>query len=342
MCALITALASACGTPTSTAPAESDQTITATDNRGVTITLDGPVERAVVVNGYANEFVQAIDAQDQVVGVDQSSVERLPYVQFDTDSIVGQDYSQLNYEKIVDLDPDLVILPSIAPYEEAERQLAEFNIPVAVITGFEIDRFNENFDFLGTVFGKQERADEVKAFRSEIETLVADRLPETQPLRVYYEEPTSFVTFGPTGAYDTLINESGNINIAADLPASEEEQTIDPAVVLTADPQLIFKEMDTNYEPYPSSVQTDTLDEMLARPGWADLTAAKNGSVYVVNGFLTSALGKTMGLLYLASWSHPEAFAGVDPDDYLQRWITDFQRAEFLGTDAYLVKADPR
>src|SRR5690606_32684271 len=106
------------------------QTITVTDDQDREVTLEGPVDRAVVVNSYGNEFVRAIGAGDTVVGVDRTSLDRLPYLPVEDDAIVAEGLDQLNYEAIAELDPDVVVLPRNAVWQEAEQQLSGFGIPV--------------------------------------------------------------------------------------------------------------------------------------------------------------------------------------------------------------------
>ena len=56
---------------------------------------------------------------------------------------------------------------------------------------------------------------------------------------------------------------------------------------------------------------------------------------HVTNGWALSANAKSLGALFLATWLHPEAMEGVDAEVYLERWTSEFQGAEFLGSDAY-------
>src|SRR5690625_7323367 len=94
--------------------------------------LPGPARTAVVLNSYTNEFLRAIGAGDRVVGVDRASLDRLPYLDLAEDRIIAEGLDQLNYEAIAGLEPDVVILPRNAVWQEAAEQLESFGIPLEI------------------------------------------------------------------------------------------------------------------------------------------------------------------------------------------------------------------
>lgn len=61
--------------------------------------------------------------------------------------------------------------------------------------------------------------------------------------------------------------------------------------------------------------------EMLARPGWADLTAVRQKQLYCTTGFCAGGLGKLIGALYTAKWLYPELTAQIDPDAVFAEWM---------------------
>ncbi|WP_262423848.1 hypothetical protein [Brachybacterium sp. Z12] len=100
------------------------------------------------------------------------------------------------------------------------------------------------------------------------------------------------------------------------------------------DPQFVMHEFEPSAEP---ADRFDALREGLeARPGWGGLDALADGRVAIANGWATSALGKSIGAVYLAAWLHPEQMDGVKPDDYLTRWVTEFQDTELSDVADYV------
>ena len=91
-------------------------TITLTDSVGREITLPHPVRRAVVVDRYNNEMIRACGADQYVVAVDTNTAQDRQYwAQFDPDTVVGEGCTNYNYEKVIDVDPDLFIISDISP-----------------------------------------------------------------------------------------------------------------------------------------------------------------------------------------------------------------------------------
>ncbi len=326
----------ACGEVTPEAGADEAQTITVTDDQDREVTIEGPVDRAVVINSYGNEFVRAIGAGDTVVGVDRTSLDRLPYLPVEDDAIVAEGLDQLNYEAIAELDPDVVVLPRNAVWQEAEQQLSGFGIPVAVATAWDAHAVEETVTLLGEVFGEEEGAQAVLDFESEIRTVLDDTLADVEPRSVYLETVDPYLTVLPGSGFHDMIEDAGGTNVFEDAAGgdAQEELTVDPAEVVLREPDLVFHEFEPSAE--PADRFAAVREDLAARPGWGGLESAAADRVAVANGWATSALGKSIGALYLASWLHPEAMADVDPDSYLERWVTEFQDTEFTSADDYV------
>lgn len=297
------------------------------DDQAREVTIQGPVERAVVTLSYNNEFVQAIGAGDRVVGVDRGTVQRAPYLGLGEDDIVGESIGELNYEAIVALDPDVAIIPRNGAWQEAAERLEEFDIPVAVITSWDVDVFDETIDLLGQIFAEPEGAQAVHDFHEEIVTTVTERVEGTEPVPVYWETDQPYITALPGSGFDQVITGAGGTNVFGDIDGgdAQHEITVDPAAVVERDPAVIVHEQPPSAEPYGEDEVAEIVAGIPARPGWAGISAVQDGEVYVTNGWATSGLSKAIGTIYLASWLHPEQFADIDPADYLERWATEFQ-----------------
>ncbi len=319
--------------------------ITVVDDQDREVTIDGPVDRAVVTLSYNNEFVQAIGAGDRVVGVDRGTVQRAPYLGFTEEDIVGESIGELNYEAIVALDPDVAIIPRNGAWQEASERLEEFDIPVVVVSAWDVDVFGETNDILGEVFGEPEAAEEVRAFHDEIVTTVAERVAGTEPVPVYWETDQPYITALPGSGFDQVITGAGGTNVFGDITGgdAQHEITVDPAAVVERDPAVIVHEMPPSAEPYGADEVAAIVAEIPARPGWSSITAVAEGEVYVTNGWATSGLSKAIGTAYLAKWLHPEEFADIDPADYLERWATEFQGVtDYPGEAPYIAAGGAR
>lgn len=333
-----TLLLAGCGTVTPEGAADAE-TITVTDDQDREVTINGPVERAVVLNSYGNEFVRAIGAGDTVVGVDRASINRLPYLPVDENDVIAEGLDQINYEAVAELDPDVVIMPRNAVWQEAAEQLESFGIPVVVATAWDYAVFEETVSLLGQVFQKEEGAKAVTDFSNEILDVVAERTEGVEPVPVYWETVDPYLTVLPGSGFHAIIEAAGGSNVfenAAGGGDEQEEITVDPAEVVTRNPAVIVHEFEPSATP-TGQERFDTLGaEVTSRPGWSNIDAIKNGEVYLANGWAMSAVAKSIGALYLAKWLHPEEFADVNPDEFLECWVVDFQQTDFPGASEYI------
>ena len=316
----------ACGEVTVEGEADAAEQLTIIDDQEREIVLPRAARTAVVLNSYTNEFLRAIGAGDRVVGVDRPSLDRLPYLALGEDRIIAEGLDQLNYEAIAELAPDVVVMPRNAVWQEAAEQLEAFGIPLVVATAWDTEVVDETLTLLGQVFGLEDGAQAVLDFRAEISDLLQQRLEGVEP----------YLTALPGSGFHAMILAAGGSNVFDDASGgdAQEELTVDPAEVVLRDPQFVLHEFE------PSAGPVDRFDalreDIAARPGWDGMTALVEGDVAVANGWATSALGKSIGALYLASWLHPEQMDGVDPDAHLTRWVTGFQDTELTDPRDYV------
>ena len=76
----------------------------------------------------------------------------------------------------------------------------------------------------------------------------------------------------------------------------------------------------------------------MARPGWSDLQAVRDGNVHMITGFAGGGLGKIIGSVYLAKWLYPEEMADINPDEVFAEWL-DLQGVDFVEGHTYTVSA---
>lgn len=326
----------ACGEVVVAGEDTAGEAFSVTDDQDREIQLAGPAQRAVIINSYAVEFAQAIGAGDRIVGVDRAARDRLPYMEIPGDAIIAEGLDQLNYEAIAELQPDVVIMPRNAVWQEAQQQLEGFDIPVVVATAWDTDVVDATISLLGDVFGLTDRAQEVLSFRAEIDDALAERLADIEPVSVYFETVEPYLTTLPGSGFHAMITAGGGENVFSDASGgdAQEELTVDPSEVVLRDPQMIIHEFEPSAEPVDRF--EEIRGEIQGRPGWGRMSAVAEERIAVANGWATSALGKSIGALYLASWLHPQQMEGVDPDEYLRRWVEDFQRFDLSDPADYV------
>ena len=267
-----------------TAEAKEGETTTFVDDLGREVELELPVTRACVANRYNNELIRAVGAGDAVVGVDQyTSQDPVYWPQFGEDETFGKD--EYDYEKIVALDPQVLVVPKNGKVEESVEKLESFGIKVVVITGWDNSDVPKQIRLCGELFGKQEQAEELVDFYQKPVDYINEQLKQvTDRKKVYWEYGDDYSTCIPGTSNDgwhNMILMAGGINIFGD--ASLAGKDIDPEQILTEDPDLIVKIYAGKnvignsgvFTAPPQEEFAEKADEMLQRPGWKDLKAVR-------------------------------------------------------------------
>ncbi|WP_006246707.1 ABC transporter substrate-binding protein [Mycolicibacterium tusciae] len=322
----------------STAPeAKSAESFTVVDDQGRELTFDGPVERAVIVGSFNVDLALALGARDQIVGIDSKTIGELNYADFSDDLSVGANGTELNYESIAEKNPDVVFIYRNHDWADAAAQLDKFGIPVVVASTWVFSEWNKSIDLLATVLGRKQEAAAVHQLTTDIDDLLA-RTKNVAKIPTYYEDSKGATT-GADGGKNFALQAAGVENIFGTTPGNVIDS--DPAAVLSADPGLIVVETSNTYGGSSDGVFQTKADELLARPGWADLAAVRDGKLFLYNAWAFDIAGNQITPLFYAKWAYPDLFADVDPFDFVARWAHDFIGAkDFSPEDGYVYRVD--
>ena len=209
-------LFAACGGPQQQAAT----TDTVTDDYGRTVVIPAHPQRVVSLSPAVTEIIYAIGAESLLVG-------RTDFCEYPAEALqiptVGG-ISNLNIEKILSLNPDLVISGSMVG-KKATDQMDQMGTPmVCVIEKPRFEALYDNIRAIGRLVGKEKEADSlVESLKWKVERLLADTSLSTfnsQLSTCYY-----VVGFGPTGNFtaggNTFINDiirmAGGRNIAEEV-----------------------------------------------------------------------------------------------------------------------------
>ena len=209
-------LFTACGGPQQ----QSATTDTVTDDYGRTVVIPAHPQRVVSLSPAVTEIIYALGADSLLVG-------RTDFCEYPAEALqiptVGG-ISNLNIEKILSLNPDLVISGSMVG-KKATDQMDQMGTPmVCVIEKPRFEALYDNIRAIGRLVGKEKEADSlVESLKWKVERLLADTSLSTfnsQLSTCYY-----VVGFGPTGNFtaggNTFINDiirmAGGRNIAEEV-----------------------------------------------------------------------------------------------------------------------------
>ena len=287
-------------TPTTLPPTPTEvPTVAVLDDAQRTVEITGVPEQIISLAPSNTEILFALGLGDKVVGV----TDFCDYPE-EAQEIEKVGYVEINLEKIVDLEPDLVLYIGGAAQLEKTQTMEDLGLTVLVLAPSDIEGIFADIELVGRATGAEDEAadlvSELRARMDEVLSRVAQA--ERQPL-VFYEldatDPTRPWTAGPGSFIDALITMAGGINLGAS--AEMEWAQFSTEEVIAQDPEIIILG-DANY-----GVTVESVEE---RPGWGVITAVKAGAIYPIDDTLVSRPGPRIidGLEELARIIHPELF----------------------------------
>lgn len=290
--------------PEPTAPADStpaERTITIQDDRGQTITLEGPAQRIVTLGPSIVESLFALGAGSQIVGREEFS---LYPPEAEEIMSIGSLFGSLPAEPILALEPDLVIAPEIISPEQISA-LEDLGLTVYYQANpLTFDDLYGNLRDLAVLSGRTSEGEPLIAGLQERVAAVQTALEAAgdRP-RVFYEldatDPENPYTSGAGTFIDTLIGMAGGENIGAVLEGAYAQ--ISSEQVILANPHVIL---------LADAVFGMTPEVVAARPGWQAIQAVQDGRMFTFDPNLGSVPGPRLvdGLEEMARRIHPELF----------------------------------
>ena len=315
-------------------PSFGGETRIITDELGRKVEIPKPVTRAAVFNIYNAEYFRAVGGAEVLAGIDEGALKVRGYWEAVVNKEpIGSGQNGPNYEQLALLKPDVVVFPRNGQWQDAEKKLKPFNIPVVVITGWDVDKSVENVALIGEMLEKKERAAELNQFYTDHMRLVEERLKGVEPVKLYYETMEPFFTPLKGSGHHMMLVQAGGENIFEGIEIAGQPKSkgdvhkfeVSPEQVLVKLPEVVIRSFPRSYSAPPSGKMKGIYEEMLSRPGWSDLPAVRNKRVYVASRFPLGACAKMVGVVYFAKRLHPDLFEDLDHEKIMERWLVDFQ-----------------
>jgi iron complex transport system substrate-binding protein len=322
-----------------------EKELTIVDSADRIMTVKKPVKRVIVYMPSMAEAIQIIDATDKVVGVGSivagegkwKETEKVFPVLSNLPACGSQ--MGMDYEAVLNLNPDVVINFGWCHPDEAQEHLP--GITVIALNFVKFSDIEEEFRKLGYILDKRDEAEVFLEWNKGYLDTVNDRieaLSDDEKPTVYYSGPMAwfYKTSGKgshAGLYETSVIAGGR-NIAAVLPPSGSWITVDPEWVVEQNPDIIvtpaWPDIEGGYATDNPSGMKERRDSVMNRPELAEVTAVKNGSVFVCNyDILASPACYAIAMVYHAKWFHPDLFDDLDPQAIHQEYVDQFKRIDF-------------
>lgn len=206
-----------------------------TDATGTEVTVPEEPERIVVLQASAAQVMWELGVQDRVVGMPVESYTAYLEGSEEKTGVLNEDGS-VNRERVVALDPDLVVAPNVVPNETVASlrnagltvYKSDFPSSLASIT--------TEVSLYGRFVGECERARSVnEAFETDVENIRENASERYNPRVFFY-----FFNFtaGQGTFTDEVIEAAGGRNLAAEAGVSGYRQ-VNLEVVAERDPEVV-------------------------------------------------------------------------------------------------------
>lgn len=305
------------------------------DSSGKVVKVKMPVERIIPVNRNAAEALRTIKASDKIVGVSDTALNDKSYFpEFQKVQSVGSGKTP-DIEKVLKQDPDLIVYYGTqwtVDYKSINDTLKKANPDISVIglDCYKPETYAEDVMKLGYIVRRVQDAEEFVDWYNEkidkINDVLLD-LPESERPRVYEGGRSDFYNTGGVGSTShNAIVMAGGKNIFEDTTG---DVIVDPEALVQRDPQFIVWKI-SNIGGYSLDKDNTTKfekkqKEILDRPELANVSAIKNGHVYIQSADVFFGGRYFLSIVYMAKWFHPDLFKDLDPQEIHQEYLTKFQ-----------------
>jgi len=224
--------------------------ITVVDEVGRTVTVDLPIQKIISTDYRQMEVLLALGARDMIVGVDNTFHKRMPYFGLKDVADVGIHSQEVNYEQVLALQPDLVIIPARqgATADEISEKLK--GVPVLAMGLASRDHIIPETQIMGELLDKEDEASKLINWIKKYDSIVDERTQDLKP----QDTPTFFYEYmsdlkkkwwaivpnDPSAG--RAAEGCGGRNIASDLNINETSTTkeVEAEWVLSKDPDYFF------------------------------------------------------------------------------------------------------
>ena len=214
------------------------------------------------------------------------------------------DFLTVNEEKIVFLEPDLVIDTTSRAHEKMWQRFNRAGIAVVDFDVNTLEGVYEAYEVIGRATGTEEKARKLLAELKDDLAELKDRCSraESRPRVIFFIEYPNLTAVGKDTFIDRLLADIGCVNVVTQ---SGWPQNFPRELVVDLKPDVIIHAVDGNVltEAYAAEI----------REGWSRATtvpAVADGRIYVVNGDTATRPGPRVieGWTEIARHIHPELF----------------------------------
>ncbi|MEE3144213.1 MAG: cobalamin-binding protein [Pseudomonadota bacterium] len=246
---------------------EANSEVEVRDDEGTLITLKTPAQRIVSLAPSLTELIYAAGAFEKLVGVAEYSdfppaAKELP--------IVGR-FDILDIERIVQLNPDLVVAWQSGNPRTSVNRLRKLGLPVYIAEPKSLASIPFHIERLALLAGTKLRAEEtINSFRQKLKAL-HNQFSHQSPVTTFYQVwDVPLITAGGNELIDDIIRLCGGRNVFANIKRVAPK--VSREAVLERNPEVIIASgMDIE--------RPEWLDDWLR---WPSINAVANNNLFFV------------------------------------------------------------
>lgn len=331
---------------------------TFTDSSGKEITLNIPVQKAVVINRNTAEAIKLLGAEDRVVATGDNTIKHNPYLGFDKFPDIGET-EQVNLEAILSLKPEVVFTYTNRPDQKLEEKLEPAGIKVVRMNNYLPDQTDTEWKLLGKLFGKEERAAKFLEWKHQIESIPAKRIQDIDTSERKSVLALSAGFLNSNGGYRVFPSQSldgksgvgeGYATIlaggkdAADLQWNPAEASttimVDEEYVLNRNPDVVTLHGTWlgGYETTDAKPLDEAFANIMEISSLKKLKAGKDREVYFFHTNFIGSDKRYIGVLQLSKWLYPDLFEDVNPEAYAKEYFEEWLDVPYQGIWYYSFK----
>ena len=249
--------------------------ITLTDDSGAKVTLTEKPERIISAAPSNTEIIFALGLEDRLVG--RSEFCNFPQEAENIESIGKM--SPLNLEKIVSLEPNLILSYGGFQLKDIPR-LRELGLKVLVIQSESLQEMIDGIQLIAAACGIPEKGEQLTSHIQRRIDRVTSRviaLSDQQKPKVFVgSNYDTIYSPGKGTLFHELITLAGGQNIVGHLQGWAK---INPELVALAEPDIILIPSGIMNPEEISKIKNDIINH----PGWSHVPAIKDNHIFAVN-----------------------------------------------------------
>ncbi len=269
--------------------------LTVEDESGSTIEIPARAQRILPLTPSLAEILFALELDERIVGVTDfatypPAARKKPRV---------GTFMKPSLEKILALEPDLVIAGSERQDEKTYAALKHFAIPVYRIRPVDLNTIYRSITNLGEITGTLPKAQQVILGMKKKVAVVERRVAGLPRQRVFYQVGIDPIVSANSRTFAAdLIRRAGGILVTADNPVRYPLYAIE-RVIIDAPEVIIISSMspNTNYQSFRKSWQR-----------WSSIPAVRQKRIHVIDSDMVDRPSPRIvdGLARMAEFIHPQ------------------------------------